>query len=564
MKAAGEILSLIPRGYRARGAGVAATVVIRALLDFAGLAAMVPVLVIALDPSKAEGNAWAEWLYSITGERLFAPAVCAAAVGFIIAKNVATVGLGVFQTRYATSLYGHYSALLFENYFRRGLLFVKSSNSADIAHKINGVCFAFSQGVLIPALTMAGDAILALLVWTALVVYAPGPSAVMGAAMALMIWGYSAAVNHRMERYGAAENEAKRAQGRLVSETFRGYAEVEVSNAFGWLRSRFTQGLTSIARLRERTETIMRVPAGIIEACMIAGMAVVVLLGDAGGRSTGVTFGIFAVAALRMIPAVRSLVNGWTQIRACLYAVPVIKEAQEGRAQNDEADGAAPLVFKKEIRLDGVTFGFPGATGSPVIDNLSLSIKKGEKIGIRGASGAGKTTLFNLLLGLYEPDSGAVTVDGAALCSSNKSSWHALSGYVPQDVFIADASLAENVAFGVRPADVDRGRVEEALVRASLGEMVAELPQGIDTRIGEGGSRLSGGQRQRVGIARALYKKAEVLFFDEATSSLDSATEKGITAAISALSSGDANLTVIVISHRESSLAFCDRIITLE
>ena len=206
-----------------------------------------------------------------------------------------------------------------------------------------------------------------------------------------------------------------------------------------------------------------------------------------------------------------------------------------------------------------LSFRFEDADGY-VLENLNLSIRKGERFGIMGRTGAGKTTLFNLLLGLYHPTEGGIYVDSQLLSPENMPSWHKLIGYVPQDVFIADASVLQNVALGVEPSKIDRRRVEEALRQASLGDFIAELPEGLDTRIGEAGSNISGGQRQRLGIARALYKKAEVLFFDEATSSLDSQTEAEVNKAISALSSEHKELTIIVISHRESTMEFCDRI----
>ena len=184
--------------------------------------------------------------------------------------------------------------------------------------------------------------------------------------------------------------------------------------------------------------------------------------------------------------------------------------------------------------------------------------------GIRGASGAGKTTLFNLLLGLYEPTSGEIAVDGTPLTAANRRAWQNRIGYVSQRLFLTDGTFAANVAPGVPDAEIDRRRVTEALEAAQLGEFIASLPLGIDTPVGECGSRLSGGQRQRIGIARALYRRADVLFFDEATSALDSRTEGEINRSIAAIAARNPGLTLLVIAHRETSLEYCDRIITLE
>ena len=185
-----------------------------------------------------------------------------------------------------------------------------------------------------------------------------------------------------------------------------------------------------------------------------------------------------------------------------------------------------------------------------MLHGLTLTIRKGEHVGIRGASGAGKTTLFNLLLGFYTPTGGEIMIDGEPLTAANRRRWQNAVGYVSQHVFLLDGTLLENI--------------EESLRAARLEDFVQSLSAGIDTPIGEAGNKLSGGQRQRIGIARALYKQANILFFDEATSALDSGTEEGINRSIAELSQHNRDLTIVVIAHRESSLEYCDRIITLD
>ena len=221
------------------------------------------------------------------------------------------------------------------------------------------------------------------------------------------------------------------------------------------------------------------------------------------------------------------------------------------------------MRFEREIRIDNISFRFDDGE-QDVISDLSLGIRKGERVGIRGRSGAGKTTLFNLLLGFFEPSNGAIYVDDEQLCPENRRRWLNIVGYVSQNVFLTDGTLLENIALGVPSEHIDRDRLDKAIDMADLREFIDSLPQGVDTPAGECGNRLSGGQRQRIGIARALYKEAEILFFDEATSSLDNDTEQNINNAIEQLSKHNKELTIIVIAHRESSLDYCDRILTLE
>ena len=196
-----------------------------------------------------------------------------------------------------------------------------------------------------------------------------------------------------------------------------------------------------------------------------------------------------------------------------------------------------------------------------MLENFSCIISKGEYVGFRGSSGVGKSTLFNLLIGLLTPSSGRILIDGTPLSTENRKAWMKHIGYVPQEVFIFNGTLAENIALGCKC--MDNERIKDILGKVSLKNWVESLPDGLDTVLGEGGDKLSGGQKQRIGIARALYKEADVLFLDEATSALDNRTEKDVNETLSELKKSCQGLTILSIAHRQSSLTYCNRIITL-
>ena len=275
-----------------------------------------------------------------------------------------------------------------------------------------------------------------------------------------------------------------------------------------------------------------------------------------------ILFGVFAVAGFRLLPSARNIMNAWSALRYNRYTVDIL-------AENEVSDDVYidcetnTIRFNDKIEVRNLSFRFEGSE-KDTLHNLSLSISKGEKVGINGESGVGKTTLLNLLLGLYTPTEGSIFVDGKELDAESYRSWQNRIGYVSQSTFLADSTIVENIAFGYDEGEIDMARIEAVVEAASLSEFVASLPKGLNTRIGECGALLSGGQRQRIGIARALYKQADILFFDEATSSLDSATEQSINRAIEHLSSSNKDLTIVVVAHRESSLDYCDRIITLD
>ena len=219
-----------------------------------------------------------------------------------------------------------------------------------------------------------------------------------------------------------------------------------------------------------------------------------------------------------------------------------------------------PLSFGLGLDVKNLGFSFPD--GTKLFNQLSFHIDKGERIGIKGVSGSGKSTLFNLLLGFMEPTEGDIYINDNKLTPQLKHRWHSIVGYVPQEIFIVEGTLVDNVALG--QSSPCREKIMKVLEQVQLAEWVNELPQGLDTSLGEYGSRLSGGQKQRIGIARALYKDAEVLFFDEATSALDSGTEAEINKALEELSVKCREITMIIIAHRETSLAMCNRIIDLD
>lgn len=221
--------------------------------------------------------------------------------------------------------------------------------------------------------------------------------------------------------------------------------------------------------------------------------------------------------------------------------------------------GQEAFSFQKEIRIEHLTYAYPES--KEVLKDFCCTIRKGEYVGICGESGVGKSTLFNLLLGFITPDKGAIRIDGRPLADVPRQEWHRKVGYVQQEVFVLDGTLAENIALGCR--SIDKERVAEIVRLVRLDAWVDELPQGMDTPLGEGGGRLSGGQKQRVGIARALYKKAEVLLLDEATSALDNETERAVNEMLLGLMKECRGLTVLTIAHRESSLAYCHRVIRL-
>ena len=536
-----EIYHLLLPSERRMGMRVIMAVFFSAVLNFAGLAALIPVLLFLIEEKEEKGEAL-----------LF----CLLAVGFILFKNVLVMGLSRFQNYFLLSLYKRLSFSLFSSYYHRGILFISRLGSTRLGYEVNYVCYAFSMSLLSPLLNMTADVLLILLVTAVLLVYAPMTVLMLYLAFFPFMLMYIFGIKRRIRYYGKKELLARREQTRIVTEAYKGYAELEVNHAFPFLQHSFLKGLDTISFCRLKLETVYHLPLCLSELSVVIGLTLLALSGTGNVKAL---VGIFAVGAFRLLPALRESLSAWTQIQNSVFCLRIIKAGMEDLFSTFEEKPTAGLSFEKEIAISNLSYTYP--EGKRVLKEFDCTIRKGEYIGIRGSSGIGKSTLFNLLLGFLKPDGGEIRIDGVLLSAENRKLWHRRIGYVPQGVFILDGTLAENVALGC--CDISKEKVKRILRQVRLDEWVDELPLGIDTLLGESGARLSGGQKQRVGIARALYKEADILLLDEATSALDTATECEIYEMICGLRNDYRGLTVLSIAHRESSLAFCNRIITL-
>lgn len=541
MKFVKEIWSLLRDRERKSSVRVSISVLVSALLDFASLAALIPVLYYLLEGSEHRKAALLFCLIalSISGLKYFVSTRCA-----------------LYQQRFLLDLYKRISISLYCNYYRRGLLFIRQNGFSKLNYEINSLCYNFCEGILASMLQMVGDGVLLLIMMVAITIYSPLCLVILVVCFIPFVLVYLRVVRKKAKIYGEQVIKAKRAQGRIVNDTFSGYVELEVNDTFDLYKERFLQGMNEIQESKLKMVRINRLPSVLTEIAVIGGLTVV---------STGVfgdvkiLLGVFVVAAFKLLPALKAILSGWTRIQSNMFSVEVISQglSDESLLQHPTSE----VTFEKGISFHGVSYEYPDSAGK-VLDNLSFGLSKGEYVGLRGYSGVGKTTLFNLLLGFLQPTEGEVLIDNDPLSETNRDSWLSKIGYVPQDVFIFRGNLVDNIAMG--DENPDRERIWRILVDLQLKEWLDTLPDGLDTDLCELGSRLSGGQRQRIGLARAIYKNIDLLLLDEATSALDNDTEREINQVIDNLRRLNSSLTIISIAHRESSIAYCDRVINLE
>lgn len=561
-----EFWDIIPQSYRRRGIGVALTIFLRALLNFIGVATLLPVLMLLLNPEGAKPNGLFDTIRQVLGidsDINFTIIVCGLALCIILLKNISVVRLYSFERDYMFSLYKHLSKALYTTYYRRGLHFIKHSNSTILTRNINSVCLIFVSGYLKPFATILGEGLLLVLVVATLVWFNPIVALLTLSVILPIGTLFYLLLRRNINNLGKQENELQRRKSKIVAETFRGYADIEISGAYELMSKRFDEAMNDIISLRKRHATLAMLPQMFTETGLMLGLILFVVVNlILPNKEVALMFGVFAVATIRLIPSLRAIMTNWSTIRFNRFTLDTLNEIEYDSLEDVEYSDTR-INFSDSIVLRNISFKFDDSDSNTITD-FSLSVHKGEHIGIRGASGIGKTTLFNILLGLYRPTSGEIVVDGKRLGEANIRSWQNSIGYVPQSVFITEGSILENIVFGHSVDNIDYSRINEVIDIADLKQFIETLPEGINTRISEQGENLSGGQRQRIGIARALYKNCDILLLDEATSSLDGKTEESINTAIERLSNSNNALTIILIAHRETTLQYCDRIITLE
>lgn len=349
-------------------------------------------------------------------------------------------------------------------------------------------------------------------------------------------------------------------QNKWFLQSFGGIKEIKVLNRENFFLNHYSEAIDRNIVTNKKVNVLTKYPKYVIEmisiSVMLGVICIRILLGmDITAFATSLS--AFVVAAVRLLPAFNRITEYASNVFQGKTAVENIykdlKEIEELEYE-EQINDAHPMSFEETISINGLTFAYPG-TSKTIIDNQSLKITKNDSVAFIGESGAGKTTLVDIMLGLLNPNQGNITVDGKDIFE-NLNSWHKTIGYIPQSIYLMDDSIKNNIVFG-NTDNIDNERFYEAIRMAQLEDFVSELPDGVDTQIGDRGVRLSGGQRQRIGIARALYANPQVLVLDEATSALDNETEKAVMESITNLKG---MMTLIIIAHRLTTIRSCDHI----
>jgi ATP-binding cassette, subfamily B, bacterial PglK len=455
---------------------------------------------------------------------------------------------------------GIYRRTLYQPYFVH-----VARNSSEVIAGVRGKANAVVGSIILPGMFISSSILILLAIMVALIAIdkATAISAFIGFSLIylLVIKFTKNALLRDSQRINKESTQVIKA----LQEGLGGIRDVLIDGTQAAYCNIYSEADIPLRRAEANIQIISSSPRYGIEAL---GMILIASLAySLAGRSVGIVsaipvLGALALGAQRLLPVLQQLYSSWSSIRGGqAYLADTVGLLDQPLPTHADAPLPSPLLFKNSITLNDLAFKYTKDTPLVLQHGLSLTIPKGSRIGFIGATGSGKSTLLDIIMGLLPPTSGSLTIDGINITEQNRRGWQAHISHVPQAIFIADTSIAENIAFGVPDEQIDHTRVRQAAQKAQIAQTIKSWDKQYDTLVGERGVRLSGGQRQRIGIARALYKQANVIVFDEATSALDNDTERVVMEAIENL--GD-ELTVIIVAHRLTTLKNCTQIVELE
>ena len=575
MKLIKQLSYLFSVKQRWQYAGLFLLQLVETCLDFFGISLILPFVNVLVNPEGLQSSIWFRIADAILGKAdtksvlLF---IVFLLMGIYIFKNLFSLFLMNLRIKFVNTNQVKMSTRMITCYMHKPYTFHLQRNTAEIIRNINGdVNGAFS--VISTIFTLVADVLI--VASLAVYLFAVDVALTLGVIIALAVCSalYFLVVRVKIRTTGQENRKVSAKRYKAIHHALGGIKEVKIMGRESYFSRVYGDVGQEAVQLHRRYSILSAIPAKLLETlcmCTILGVLGFKILMGADMAAVVPGLSAFAVAAIKLMPkanGINSCINSIT------YHLPSLDALCEDLKESEQEEAARLAAMEekrrnnhrisfgeeKDIFIRNVTFTYPNKT-APVLEHVDLTIRHGQSIGIIGATGAGKTTLVDLILGLLTPDSGSICY-GEQDIQLDYSGWLEHIGYIPQNIYMVDDTIRKNIALGVEDDAIDEDAVWRALENAQLADFVRSLDEGLDTVIGERGIRISGGQRQRIGIARALYYDPEILFFDEATSSLDNETEAAVMESINALGS---QKTMIIVAHRLTTLRGCDKIYKVE
>lgn len=541
-------------------------IVFRGIIEVAGVVSIMPFIAVVANPGIIHSNQYLSFAYrffDFQSSRTFLVVIGVLVLCIIILNNSLSAMTEWFLVRF-TWLRGHVLARrLFAKYLAQPYSFFLNENTANLGANILNEVSYFLKGILRPFMEMLAKLIVSVFIFILLTFVDPLLAVIMGVVLGSAYSIIFFIVKKKLARVGKERVYANQKQFLYIGEALTGIKDIKIRSCEKFFLEAFSEYSYKVNMNQAVHQIVSQVPRYALEVVSFGGILLITLYFVITQRDTANTIplmALYAFAGYRLMPALQGVFSGITTIKFNLALLDRLArdldlQSYPHKIINGWDNAVVPMDFKEAIELKAVQFAYPGSE-EMVLNSLTLRIAAKTTVGFAGSTGAGKTTLIDIILGLFFPQKGKFLVDNTLIDKSNIRAWRRAVGYVPQQIFLSDQSVRQNIAFGLHEDLIDGEAVVKAAKIAHLHEFIMnELPNGYDTMIGERGIRLSGGQRQRIGIARAMYNDPEVLILDEATSSLDNLTEALVMEAVHGLAR---KKTIIMIAHRLTTLVDCD------
>lgn len=538
-------------------------ILVAAVLELCGIGLVLPVIAILTNDQPAAQNKYFAALYeflSPSSNDNFLIMLCVIIGVVYIIKNAILLAVNYFQLSLGFDIGTTLSKKLFAHYMRSTYAYHLRNNSSKLIYNIVNAK-QLGDYFVHPLVIASAEIIIVTIVLLALLIISPLAMLGMSFCSGLVLLIVYPPLKKLNRKIGQQKFDTENAELAFIRSSLEGIKEYKVHNAEPRLISRYDKIARKLKTVLTNLNAIGQVPRFGIETLVIClGLSLPVAFIAFGISTTEIitTVSLLLFALIRIMPSISRIHYNLGILNGRLPSIKAILDEYFACQHEQEISSDKPLEFRNSIALNNISYTYPGSDAA-VIENFNLQIPKNSTTAFIGTTGSGKTTIIDLITGLLTPTSGAVLVDDVDI-NDNLSQWRRHIGYVPQSIYLLDASVLENVALGLGSEEISREQVEHCLRQAQIYDFINSLPGGLDTIIGEKGTRLSGGQKQRLGIARALYRNPELLILDEATSALDDQTEKAF---IDALDNLKGKLTIIIIAHRLSTTDNCDTIINI-
>lgn len=545
---------------------IIAAMVVGAILEAIGIGAILPLISLMGNPdfltAYPKVSKYAEFVDITTHSQFIMAATILLLILYII-KNIYLAWQNKLQIDFAIQNQIYYSKELLAEYLQKPYLYHLDHNTATLLRNVNAGGVVVFSYIMVSAFTLLTEIITAVTIWLLLVVIDAFTAVIVASFIGSLLYFIIKGFRKKITEQGKIQNEYSALYIKCINQSLGAIKETKVSCKEEFFLDAFQKAYFEYGKANGKFMFMNQLPRMLIETIIVCGLLLLIItklmLGNQPEEIVPL-LGVLALAAFRLMPSANRIVNLSNGIR---FQMPLFNELYEdlliiknkGAKETETClqNPESRMDFENVVSVEELSFAYPEIE-KQVLNNISFSIPKGKFVGIVGPSGAGKTTLVDILLGLLPPSKGKISVDGKNIYDDIRT-WQANLAYVPQSIYLIDGTIRENIALGVDEKEIDDALINKVLQMAELYDFVQELPAGIDTTVGERGVKLSGGQRQRIGIARALYYQPQVLVLDEATSALDNETEKSITDTILKLKG---QITIIAVAHRLTTLAQCD------